>query len=253
MRRFLLFIMVYVCCATTYKKEHLRKIRNTIYDYSNVYNVNVMCNAIERRLISSGIYPNTTGFCVNATIDSKLAPTLSELYSLFKWSDKEYLLERRRDLIIQRQECDTPCDQRNYLGESNVENFIHHVIPDIKWELCYENPDYINITSLAYINKYKAVIHVGRINKYAWSGSYKCLPWKPVKLGPVPTVALQFYRDTCFDCIDRYLENKLDFERSISFYGPTMKTRLRLEIARIWRKQMPQKISEQSVMLGFDV
>lgn len=241
------FIFLFFCCCYAYQithhKEHLRKIHNVIYDYSNVYNVNSICNTIEKRLYSSGIYPNTPDFCVNATIKSQFADSLHDLYSLFKWSNPDFIIQIKRALAQQRQQCEEPCNKKNYLGTTDTKIFVHNIIPEMKWHPCFDTPDYINITNSK---------HVGKNRKYLWSGEFVCQPLKPIVFGPIQTT-FEKYNQICFGCINNYTKGMLEFESHRQFIGPTMKTRLRLEIARVWRKQMPEIIANNTVMSEFDI
>lgn len=229
------------------RKEHLRKIRNTIYDYSNIYDVHSICHRIEQRLLSSGIYPNTTGFCVNASVVSDYATTLHGVYELFKWDSPDYIIEQEREIVVRRQKCNSHCETREILGKNTVQEYIEKLIPSLEWEPCFTDPDYLNLTDVA-----QRTGASSRIDKYAWSGEVKCEPLPKIQFIPVPT-SFQKFNDSCFNCVDEVDEEQKEFVAAKSFYGPTLKTKLRLELARIWRKQMPFIIAQHSFMMGFDI
>jgi len=241
--------MVYVCYTfkLSPQEEHIRKIRNTIYDYSNIYDVNIICNIIEQRLLNSGIYPNNTGFCINASITSDYATTLHGVYELFKWDSPDYIVEQEREILVRRQQCNSHCETSEILGKNTVKEFINKLIPELEWEPCFTDPDYMNLTDVA-----QRTGAASRIDKFAWSGEVRCEPLPKIKFIPIPT-SFEKFNETCFNCVDDVDEEQQEFEAVKSFYGPSLKTQLRLELARIWHKQMPFIIAQNSVMMGFDI
>jgi hypothetical protein len=231
-------------------------LKNIIYskirDYTFLHDIESMCELVINRLTYNGIVIPNKEDCTNASIQSRFGSTIRDLYANFNYIDNDPMIARENDLDRNRIECQQIC------------NFEQLFANDIEfWFEKYVPPKFV-VPPCVYslMGKDTSTHPSGKDAPGTYpSGSEspyfikKCEPFKD--FNPNTTdwdfeSKMTFNRyDPCLECLewdDIYLVRA----SMVLYFAAQVNALLIPEITRVWRHQMPEILTNVSVMITLE-
>jgi len=204
----LLFLFVVV------KSDIVDVIRDNLHDYTQFTTAASMCGITSERLFKHGIQLHSVSECISSPIDSEYGSTLLELYQNFERLDSRFLKSAEEDSFVAR------------LAVSEYCNF----------EMMFKR-------GLVVWSQYNApplpISHCFHIKSFTGN----CTVLEP---------SGKLYGDFILESFDQCLAALEDISmkrwavRALYVESLTLPTLLNMEISKVWRYQMPERLKSIS-------
>ena len=207
---FVLFIFVYSLSDNFV----LETIQNNIMDFSHILNGTAMCSVLKYRLSKHGISIGSVSECLSTPVISDYGSTLEAVYSKLERCSPHYLKMARDIEYEKRLQVHKEC-HLEFMFDHGIEQWSKENAPNIELDACYfrdmmldNDPNCIPIA-----------------NDTSLFGMFNVLSF-----------------DRCYDAIDELTEQigKVNEEYNLQRDLPV---ELSMEISRLWRYVMPQKLA----------
>ena len=217
----IIFHLLYITTAmlpTERYKSVLQTIADNTQDHSIINNGTAMCKVIKHRLLKRGIMIPSISACLEVHIDSDYGATLLDIYKMFDRAAPHFL-KRQQDIEYEyRYEVKNECNIEFMFHRGIVQWSITNA-PDVVFEGCYTN-------ALLYRETPTNCTAINNGSKLHYD--FETLPF-----------------DKCTDALDQLGAQRMKVEEEHRIQRE-LPVSLGMELAKIWRYQMPIRLENIS-------
>jgi len=215
------FILLCIPVLASRQDNILQVITDNVQGHSQLRNGTAMCTIIKHRLSKKGIFFASVAECLAVEIDSEYGSTLLEVYSMFDRAEAHFL-KKQQDVEYE--------DRMQVKHECNLEFMFHRGIvqwsmenaPDIVLGGCYTNAMLYRETptNCTVIN-----------NSSKLHSDFQTLPF-----------------DLCLTALEKLSAQRMKVREEHRLQRELPVT-VGMEVAKIWRYQMPSKLESISKII----
>jgi hypothetical protein len=202
-------------------KSVLQTIADNTHDHSIIINGTAMCKVLKHRLLKKGIMIPSISACLDVHIESEYGATLLDVYNMFDRAAPHFL-KRQQDIEYEhrlevKQECNI-----EFMFYRGIKQWAETNAPDVLFEGCYSN-------ALLYRETPTNCTAINNASKLHYN--FEILPF-----------------DTCIDALDQLGAQRMKVEEEHRIQRE-LPVSLGMEIAQIWRYQMPSRLENISKII----